>query len=157
MTDIYKASNSGRISGLQPRTVPGQGGANGSNEVPLWGTTTPINSNRSVLDSGVPVRTPPRVLRALIFPWEDASGVVSDQKLIYLTLDSGRWMLDQNQQNLVDEFSPTRLRQSASTKAGAQGATPRAGAALAQPGNVFVPNIQTNDQSTQQQPPRKLF
>lgn len=152
MTDIYKASSTGRIPTQQPKPGADQVG---SNDAPVWGATAPANANRAILQSGVPVRTPPRVLRALIFPWEDANGVVSDQKLIYITLDSGRWMLDQNQQNLVDEFAPTRLRQSANSRTNGQGTAARSGAALAQPGNVFVPNPVSPSEQSPQLPPRK--
>ncbi len=152
MTDIYKASSVGGLPGQQPKPLPPalakvqQQSQNWQSEIQ---PQTPGYAVRPPLDSGMPVRTPPHVLRALIFPWEDPSGVVSDQKLIYLTLDSGRWMLGQNQQKLMDEFAPTQLVLSGPTGAGgARESAKTSNPAKVQPamrsGNLFAPGAQTS-------------
>lgn len=138
MSEVYKASNAGRL--------PGQiSAASGAAPVIDSAAALPVDArtaqHRKLLDSGTPVRTPPRVLRALIFPWEDASGVFSDQKLIYLTVDSGRWMLEHNQRAVTDAFAPTRLRQGPASGAGTSGTsgTPKPNAPEPRNSGLFLP------------------
>jgi conjugal transfer pilus assembly protein TraV len=54
--------------------------------------------------SGVPLRTQPRVLRIWMAPFEDAEGDLHDQKYFYITIHSGRWVLEANQVNIQQQF-----------------------------------------------------
>jgi conjugal transfer pilus assembly protein TraV len=40
------------------------------------------------------VRAVPRVMRVWVLPWEDTDGDLHDQSYVYMTLDSGRWLVD---------------------------------------------------------------
>ena len=124
LSQVYKATQTGQL--------PGQLSANPvykteSAPVAIADATTGTNGQRvrerAVLDSGVPVRTAPRVLRVWIAPWEDASGVLNDQRLVYLTLDSGRWLLEHNQRAIQQQYAPTRLVQGGTTGSAGSGST----------------------------------
>lgn len=54
--------------------------------------------------SGVPLRTAPRVLRIWMAPFEDAEADLHDQKLVYVTVHTGRWVLEANQVNIQQQF-----------------------------------------------------
>jgi conjugal transfer pilus assembly protein TraV len=105
--------------------------------------TSPVA--RALLDSGMPVRAAPTVLRALIFPWVDANGVFNDQRLIYITLDNGRWLMEANQQAIMDSFAPTRLIQGG--PAAAPSATNATGSRNQQPSasTFILPGSATGD------------
>ncbi|WP_232445109.1 TraV family lipoprotein [Burkholderia ubonensis] len=59
------------------------------------------------LFSGSPIRSAPHVVRAWIAPWEDADGDLHDQSYIYLTTDTGRWLVEHNQRRIRDLYRPT--------------------------------------------------
>lgn len=63
---------------------------------------------RAVADSGVPIRSAPRNLRVWISPWEDNDGDFRDQSYVYVTVDSGRWLLEHNRRAIADEYAPAR-------------------------------------------------
>ncbi len=54
--------------------------------------------------SGVPLRTAPRVLRIWMAPYEDAEADLHDQKYLYVTLKTGRWVLKANQINIQQQY-----------------------------------------------------
>lgn len=54
--------------------------------------------------SGQPLRTPPRVLRIWMAPFEDADNDLHDQKYLYVTVHTGRWLLEANQVNVQPQF-----------------------------------------------------
>lgn len=54
--------------------------------------------------SGQPIRTPPRVLRIWVAPFEDAEADLHDQKYLYVTVHTGRWVLEANQVNVQRQF-----------------------------------------------------
>ncbi len=60
------------------------------------------------LSSGTPLRTPPRVLRVWIAPWEDSDGDLHDQSYLYLTVDTGRWVIEHNRRRIRDTYRPVR-------------------------------------------------
>lgn len=60
------------------------------------------------LSSGTPLRTPPRVLRVWIAPWEDSDGDLHDQSYVYLTVDTGRWVIEHNRRRIQDTYRPVR-------------------------------------------------
>jgi conjugal transfer pilus assembly protein TraV len=116
LSDVYRASMAGQL--------PGQVGAASGNAISVGvlagGTTMKPMAEpgfeakatmRATLDSGTPVRTAARVLRVWLAPWEDSQGILNDQKLVYLTIDSGRWLLEHTQKAVMDQFAPTRLVQ----------------------------------------------
>lgn len=54
--------------------------------------------------SGQPIRTPPRVLRVWMAPFEDTDSDLHDQKYLYVTVHTGRWVLEANQVNVQRQF-----------------------------------------------------
>ena len=54
--------------------------------------------------SGTPLRTPPRVLRIWMAPFEDTDSDLHDQKYFYVTIHTGRWVLEANQINIQPQF-----------------------------------------------------
>lgn len=60
----------------------------------------------TAMDSGMPIRQPPRVLRAWFAPWEDELGDLHDQKFVYVVVAPGKWMIEANRQTVRDQFRP---------------------------------------------------
>jgi conjugal transfer pilus assembly protein TraV len=54
--------------------------------------------------SGTPLRTPPRILRIWLAPFEDTDMDLHDQKYVYVTIHTGRWVLEANQVNVAPQF-----------------------------------------------------
>ena len=45
-------------------------------------------------EADAPLRSPPRVLRLWIKPWEDGEGDFHSQSYVYIPIDTGRWLVD---------------------------------------------------------------
>lgn len=61
---------------------------------------------RPTLTAGQPLRSPPRVLRVWVAPWEDSDGDLRDQSYFYVTVDSGRWLIEHNREAIRNEYGP---------------------------------------------------
>ena len=117
VSDVFKRAMAGQLPGQladgqpTPAAVPGG--------VASYGAAGPTAANvasaalRPAMSSGLPVRTAPRVLRIWFAPWKDDLDVLHDQRHSYLTLDTGRWLIEHNQQRMIQQFAPTRLLQGA--------------------------------------------
>lgn len=57
--------------------------------------------------SGMPVRTPPTLLRAWIAPVESTTGALHDQRYITFVVEDGQWKLEHTQANLMRAFRPS--------------------------------------------------
>jgi conjugal transfer pilus assembly protein TraV len=99
-------------------------------------------------DANRPLRSPPRVLRLWIKPWEDSDGDLHTQSYVYVPIDSGRWLIDHRVSPARDVYTPTKtLRGSGSTTSAAEvpaaATAPRAAAGTpvvsGSPAAVFVP------------------
>jgi conjugal transfer pilus assembly protein TraV len=55
-----------------------------------------------------PLRSPPRVLRLWIKPWEDSDGDLHTQSYVYVPIDSGRWLIDHRVLPTRDAYRPTK-------------------------------------------------
>lgn len=62
-----------------------------------------------VLESGTPVRSQSEVARIWIAPYLDNDGDLVDMSYTYLTLNQGRWLIEHNEQQIVDTYRPIRL------------------------------------------------
>lgn len=60
-------------------------------------------------DSGTPVRSQNEIARVWIAPFLDTDGDLIDQNFVYVVLNQGKWLIEHNQQNIVDEYRPVRL------------------------------------------------
>ena len=80
------------------RESPGQAQATGTdriarlNNTSLPPTSTPDSG--ATVDSATPLRSPPRILRLWVAPWEDRDGVLHDAAFVFVPIDYGRWLLD---------------------------------------------------------------
>ncbi|MBK6616132.1 type IV conjugative transfer system lipoprotein TraV [Ottowia sp.] len=54
--------------------------------------------------SGMPLHTPPRLLRIWMAPYQDTDTDLHDQKYMYVMVHSGRWLLEANQVNIQLPF-----------------------------------------------------
>jgi conjugal transfer pilus assembly protein TraV len=78
--------------------------------------------------SGQPIRTPPRVLRIWVAPFEDAEADLHDQKYLYVTVHTGRWVLEANQVNVQRQFRQISPLGKVDEEQGAERAVGQAGA-----------------------------
>jgi conjugal transfer pilus assembly protein TraV len=58
----------------------------------------------SAITTGFPLRTPDRVLRIWVAPYEDEEGALNDQKYIYLTVEKGGWQIEANRKAIRVPF-----------------------------------------------------
>ena len=84
-------------------------GFSDSNTPPAYiETLQPTLSPRDMaaMDSGLPIRQPPRVLRVWVAPWEDESGDLHDQKYFYTVVNAGGWLIEANKNAIQERFRP---------------------------------------------------
>ena len=58
--------------------------------------------------TSMPLRSPARVLRLWVKPWEDADGDLMDQLYVYVPVDNGRWLVDHAQRQIRDAYAPVK-------------------------------------------------
>lgn len=54
------------------------------------------------------LRSPPRVIRLWIKPWEDSDHDLHDQSFVYLQTDPGRWQIAHAQRQIRDAYAPLK-------------------------------------------------
>lgn len=54
------------------------------------------------------LRSPPRVMRLWIKPWEDSDHDLYDQSFVYLQTDPGRWQIAHAQRQIRDAYAPLK-------------------------------------------------
>ena len=59
--------------------------------------------------TSMPLRSPARVLRLWVKPWEDADGDLMDQVYVYVPVDNGRWLVDHAQRQIRDAYAPIKV------------------------------------------------
>ncbi len=59
-------------------------------------------------DAAMPLRSPPRILKLWVAPWEDRDGVLHDAAFVFVPIDHGRWLLQHGRPvtRLQDRFVP---------------------------------------------------
>lgn len=55
-----------------------------------------------------PLRSAPKVLRLWIKPWEDADRDLNGESLVYVQVDTGRWLVDHVQRHAREPYAPVR-------------------------------------------------
>ena len=80
-----------------------------SDPLPSRATVTPVAIAR---EANAPLRSPPRVLRLWIKPWEDSDGDLHTQSYVYVPIDTGRWLIDHRVLPTRDVYTPTRATRS---------------------------------------------
>lgn len=75
------------------------------NTVALAGPTEKTSpKSMGAPNSGPPLRTPERILRVWLAPFEDQEGDLHDQKYFYVTVNSGAWTIEANRVNIRSRF-----------------------------------------------------
>jgi conjugal transfer pilus assembly protein TraV len=103
-------------------------------------------------EANAPLRSPPRVLRLWIKPWEDSDGDLHTQSYVYVPIDSGRWLIDHRVLPMRDVYKPTKATRSVknttsapdvpATALRAAGSTPILSSS---PETAFVPQKASHD------------
>lgn len=76
-----------------------------SNTVSLGGSTPKTTPKAmSAPHSGAPLRTPERIVRVWMAPFEDAEGDLHDQKYFYVTVTPGSWTIEAHRANIRRTF-----------------------------------------------------
>lgn len=93
--------------------------------------------------SGAPIRSAPKYLRVWMAPLEDSDSDLHDQRYLYVTVHTGKWLIEANQSNVVRAFKPV-VKLGSNTKAAAEeddskkksgpGSQRLAGSSVSQPG-----------------------
>lgn len=68
--------------------------------------------------ASMPLRSPARVLRLWVKPWEDADGDLMDQLYVYVPVDNGRWLVDHAQRRIRDAYAPVKAARKIPTPSG---------------------------------------
>lgn len=73
--------------------------------LPIRGIATPV---AIAPEANAPLRSPARVLRLWIKPWEDSDGDLHTQSYVYVPIDAGRWLVDHREAPMRDVYTPTK-------------------------------------------------
>jgi conjugal transfer pilus assembly protein TraV len=93
-----------------PTASPIDAGRNASGP-PAFGPSPASATQQGSLGA---LRSDPTVIRVWIAPFEDTDGDLNDQSFVYLQIDSGRWLIEHNREQIRREFAPVRSTQAAS-------------------------------------------
>jgi conjugal transfer pilus assembly protein TraV len=113
-------SMSGIYANAEQNNLPGQrvhhgndvsvSADSGTGAVTVAAAATATGTDKVVmskpLNSGTPLRSAPHVLRIWFAPWEDTDGDLHDQSYVYLTVDSGHWLVEHNRRRIQDTYKP---------------------------------------------------
>lgn len=101
-------SMTGVYANAEQNNLPGQRVRHGSGDADKTADGTQDDSVvlTKPLTSGTPIRSAPRVLRVWFAPWEDTDGDLHDQSYVYLTVDSGHWLIEHNRRRIQDAYRP---------------------------------------------------
>lgn len=97
--------------------------------LPTAQAAAPQNLNRAspawmnAPTTGTPLRSPERILRLWIRPFEDADGDLHDQRYVYVTVNRGVWSIDAANDAIKSQYRTVRLmsKPDASDRGDAQG------------------------------------
>lgn len=56
--------------------------------------------------SGQPIRSAPKVLRVWMAPFQDTDNDLHDQRYLFVTVHTGKWLIEANQVNIQRQFKP---------------------------------------------------
>jgi conjugal transfer pilus assembly protein TraV len=99
-------------------------------------------------EANAPLRSPARVLRLWIKPWEDSDGDLHSPSYVYVPIDAGRWLIDHTPRPERSAYAPIKApgslgRASAMPSSATSGDAPRSaqnGTTLSRPwGTAILP------------------
>lgn len=109
MSGVYANRKNGASSSNSSKTTSSGSKKNHGEIVPYSQLGTPAARN---MGNGQPptyfgaIRSEPTTLRTWVMAYRDTDGDIVDQLYLYMTRDSGHWMLEHNEQTIRDNFSP---------------------------------------------------
>jgi type IV conjugative transfer system lipoprotein TraV len=56
--------------------------------------------------SGQPIRSAPKVMRIWMAPFQDTDNDLHDQRYLFVTVHTGKWLIEANQVNIQRQFRP---------------------------------------------------
>jgi conjugal transfer pilus assembly protein TraV len=68
-------------------------------------------------EANAPLRSPARVLRLWIKPWEDSDGDLHSQSYVYVPIDAGRWLIEHYRSPSREAYAPIRAQRAAKSAA----------------------------------------
>lgn len=84
-----------------------------------------MNTVAAMRDVSAPLRSPARVLRLWIKPWEDRDGDLHSQSYVYVPIDAGRWLIDHYRAPPREAYAPIKAPRSVARAAATQGSSVR--------------------------------
>ena len=126
VSGIYANSKTGTLPAMQPKSAVSSEAASSpsavaaapggqareivaynapANTVSFGGATQKTTAKAmSAPHSGAPLRTPERIVRVWMAPFEDAEGDLHDQKYFYVTVTPGSWTIEAARVNIKNTF-----------------------------------------------------
>lgn len=101
-------SVSGMYANAVRNNLPGQQKAAQETAASASAPDAARTAPRITLSSGEAIRSQPRVMRIWVAPWEDADGDLHDQSFIFVTVDSGRWLIEHNRARIRQGYAPAK-------------------------------------------------
>lgn len=80
-----------------------------------------MNTFAAMREVSAPLRSPARVLRLWIKPWEDSDGDLHSQSYVYVPIDAGRWLIDHHRAPSRAAYAPVKAPRSVARAAAMQG------------------------------------
>jgi conjugal transfer pilus assembly protein TraV len=80
-----------------------------------------MNTVATMREASAPLRSPARVLRLWIKPWEDSDGDLHSQSYVYVPIDAGRWLIDHYRAPPREAYAPIKAPPSVARAAPTQG------------------------------------
>ncbi|HRO59514.1 MAG TPA: TraV family lipoprotein [Burkholderiaceae bacterium] len=107
MSGVYENSIRNRLPSQQPRSAP-SGNAAPSIEPAQGASARTSYAPAGTPTVGMPLRTPPRLMRLWVKTWEDEDRDLHGESLVYLQLDAGRWLAEHTQREARQAYAPIR-------------------------------------------------
>jgi conjugal transfer pilus assembly protein TraV len=76
-------------------------------------TSATVTALAVTREANAPLRSPARVLRLWIKPWEDSDGDFHSQSYVYVPIDTGRWVIDHYRSSSREAYAPIRAPRAA--------------------------------------------
>lgn len=110
---VYANSVAGTLPRLPSSAQGGQFAATSANAESAAPPELPgmVTARRVVPGAGQAIRSLPRQLRVLVFPWVDADNDLHDQSYLYMAVDPGRWLIDHTRAGIRNDAPVPRLAQ----------------------------------------------
>jgi conjugal transfer pilus assembly protein TraV len=141
---VYANALANNLPGLQKKGSHQKGSHSADDKsIPDPDKTSYNGINQTTPGLGDAIFTPQHIVRLWMAPWEDDEGNLHDQQYIYMIARQGRWIIEHNEQPILDKYRPTFLKTPAS-----QAAQPEDGAkkqARVMNNQMSNPKIQTDN------------